>query len=70
MRRYSRAQLLERAGAEPEDLQTLERRLVIQPRWRWLVFGKFVGPVEYYTESELRRLRCQVYARRTLAINR
>lgn len=65
MRRYSRQELLRETGAEPEDLADLEARSVIVPDRRWLLFGKYVGPIEYYTDRQLEILRQRTKTRRT-----
>jgi hypothetical protein len=55
--RLSKDELLRESGADPEELADLESRLIIQPKLRWLLFGRFIGPEEYYTEGQLEILR-------------
>jgi hypothetical protein len=57
MRTFSRDELLRQSGADLEDLAELESRLVIQPKYRWLLFDRIIGPEEYDTERDLVVLR-------------
>lgn len=67
MRRYTREEMLEQSGAQPEELSRLEAQRLLVPFRRWRLFGR---GSDYYTEGQLRVLQGFVKAQRAVENSR
>jgi hypothetical protein len=65
--RFTRAELLAAAGAQPEELTALEQQRLVVPRRPWWRFGRRPA---WYTDAHLDVLRRFVRGRRAVEANR
>ncbi|HET8631956.1 MAG TPA: hypothetical protein VFL91_31405 [Thermomicrobiales bacterium] len=61
MRRYTRQELLQVTGAQPEELAALEARGLLRPNYAWRPFGP---RRPFYTATQLDVLRFLLRSRR------